>query len=500
MRIGLLVAILLGSLSLTAQHVLYRMPVSGADSADYVLASWRTKLHSSLLPLNPTSDTLYFSKLPAQMPGTAGFKTKVLAGAAGGLQGGTQQRALGYGFAGLNVNRMWRNKWLFGAAVMGLAEALPTYLDTLARSTGTMPGWERIETNGDLVIAPYFTGHLGFRINRHFYVEAGHGKHQWGDGYRSLLLSHNAAPYSYLRVETEGWRVKYVNLWAHLREYNLPGFGQVRGKFLAAHALSWNISSEVNIGLHEMVIWQTRDTLSDRGLDLNYLNPIAFYRPIEFAQGSADNVLLGITWRWKASERFTHYGQILIDEMVLAEVRAQNGWWANKYGAQIGFKWFEAFPNTHIQSEINVMRPFTYTHGSVLQNYGHMGQALAHPLGTNFLDWIAIVHFQKDRWDARLLNIWAIYGRDVDDNNYGGNIYRSYRDPLNTYWNKLAQGLKSTFHYTQARIGYMAWPKWDGEVNLTYAFRFEGNQRREATDHLLWLGLTTTRLPFLRDF
>ena len=156
-------------------------------------------------------------------------------------------------------------------------------------------------------------------------------------------------------------------------------------KFTATHFLSWNVSPQVSLSLFETIIWAARDSLNNRGFDLNYLNPVIFYRPIEFSLGSADNAIIGFGMKYIASESLSFYGQWTIDEFLLENFISRSGWWANKFGLQLGNSYFNAFgvEDLVIKTEFNLARPFTYSHGNVTQNYGHFNQPLAHPLGSN---------------------------------------------------------------------------------------------------------------------
>ena len=85
--------------------------------------------------------------------------------------------------------------------------------------------------------------------------------------------------------------MKYVNLLSVHKDYNHPSISE--NKFSSAHILSWNISKWLNLSVFESVIWQGKDSLNNRGFDINYLNPFVFFRPIEYSIGSADNSFFG---------------------------------------------------------------------------------------------------------------------------------------------------------------------------------------------------------------
>ena len=60
----------------------------------------------------------------------------------------------------------------------------------------------------------------------------------------------------------------------------------------AFHYLDYALNNNLTIGLFEAIIWQSRDENFERGFDVHYLNPIIFYRPVEFSKHSPDNALL----------------------------------------------------------------------------------------------------------------------------------------------------------------------------------------------------------------
>jgi hypothetical protein len=135
-------------------------------------------------------------------------------------------------------------------------------------------------------------------------------------------------------------------------------------------------------GFFDAVIWKT-DSLGSRGFEFSYLNPIIFLRPVEASLDSPDNMMLGANVKYKVFSRTSLYGQLLLDEFKLNEIKAGNGWWGNKHAFQLGLKSYSVgIKNLNLQAELNYVRPYTYQHRSTLQNYAHYNQALAHPYGS----------------------------------------------------------------------------------------------------------------------
>ena len=271
----------------------------------------------------------------------------------------------------------------------------PDYLDAKIRKNLVVPGQGigRVfkETGFDYAMS---SGYVSYRPNKMFVVQFGHGKHFIGDGYRSLLLSDNTFNYPYLRVQTTFWKVQYTNLYTEFQDINyfldngIDNYDQMgyAKKYMSAHYLSINATKKLNISLFESVIWRMNHAPGSTGFDVNYLNPIAMLRPIEFSIGSPNNMLVGLNLKYKLPFKSYGYGQLILDEFTLEQIKSNNGYWANKFGCQLGYKMFNSFgfKNLTMQTEYNWVRPYTYSHNNTQQNYAHYNQPLAHPLGANF--------------------------------------------------------------------------------------------------------------------
>lgn len=386
----------------------------------------------------------------------------------------------------------------------------PQYLENFANATNVLPGVDYTGNfKNNIIDAPYSFGRISYQAGKYFNFEIGKGKNFMGDGYRSLILSDLSASYPYGRIITKIGKIQYTNLWAQMRDLSLDNnIHSVRKKYIAMHSISFNINSKVNLSVYEMVVWQNKDTKSERALDINYLNPIIFYRPVEYAQGSADNVLLAASLRIKATKKIQIYGQLLLDEFNLKQLRSNAKWWADKFGGQVGFKAFDVyFKGLSIQSELNAVRPFTYSHGSPVQSWTNLNQPLSHPLGANFLEWVNIVRYDWGKWKFTEQFNWAGFGRDRDEDadglsdNLGGDIFRSYKKPFRVYANTLMQGNKSTFMFHQLSVSRKILPKDQLEVFVSHTFRYEKNDFGLSQDNFVMFGIRTSGLlQTQRDF
>jgi hypothetical protein len=244
---------------------------------------------------------------------------------------------------------------------------------------------------------------------------------------------------------------------------------------MANHYLSWNASKRLNVGFFESVVW-TND--NNRGFDINFVNPIIFYRSVEFSSSArSGNALLGMTSKYKWNNNINLYGQFLLDEFSLGEMKSGNQSWKNKFGYQFGAKYFNAFgvKNLYLQAEYNMVRPYVYAHSSVITNYGHNNQSMGHIWGSNFKELTAIARYNKGRLFADAKFSIGIRGADLDTAkdslNYGSNIYKDY-DVNRAYEKgvKIGQGNKANIMIADVQVGYLVNPSTNLKLfaNLIY--------------------------------
>lgn len=309
------------------------------------------------------------------------------------------------------------------------------YVQDYSAGIGGVPNegfWKLFGDNGH----DFFTarGYIQFNATRHIGIQFGHDRNFIGNGYRSILLSDYSAPYPFIKIQTNIWRLQYTNLFAELtadapftRTGSL-GIKEFPKKFMTLHHLSLNVSDKLNLGIFESVVFHRGDS-TGTAIEFNYLNPVIFYSSIEQQTGSPDNALLGLDFKWNARKGISIYGQFILDELIVSELRAGRGWWGNKYAYQLGGKYFNAFriSNLDLQAEYNYSRPFTYSHESIFTNYAHYRQPLAHPLGANFKEWVFIARYQPmDRLFLTWKVVKANSGSDPEGQNFGGDVLKSY--------------------------------------------------------------------------
>lgn len=293
-------------------------------------------------------------------------------------------------------------------------------------------------------------------------VQLGHDRNFIGNGFRSLLLSDQHEDYLFLKINTRFGPFHYQNLFAELIDSNNDFIrdNDLRKKYMAAHFLSVDITKNLNIGIFESVVRGSADS-TPVDFQLSYLNPLIFYRAIEYGLGSSDNVTLGLNVKYNFLQHFSLYGQFVLDDWQFFEVLNGTGWWANRLGGQVGLKYYDmaGISNLDGQVEWNAVRPFTYSHNNLGNNYTHYAQPLAHPLGANFSEWIVRLRYQPlQRLMLDGLLMTANQGVSEPGENQGENIFVSNITRAEDFNQTLGQGTVSSIFLYRLSAEYMIRP------------------------------------------
>ncbi len=362
----------------------------------------------------------------------------------------------------------------------------PSYVNSqISQQEGAVSGegWNQQFGSGGY---DFFTarGYISFKATKSIEMQFGQDKNFIGHGIRSLLLSDYANNYLFLKINTQIGRFHYQNLFAELIDYPLRSYGGrlFDKKYSTTHVLSMNLTDKFQLALFENVIFGRSDDMGRRGLELHYFNPIIFYRAVEHHVGDADKVAIGLNWRWILWRKASFYGQIYIDDFHLGDIskdvdyllfkygiRGERRYeeyasFRNKFALQTGLKIVDLFgvENLDIQGEANFVRPYVYSHYDTYESglrpsasYSHYSQALAHPLGANFREYIGVVKYQPHyKWTVLSTFMYANQGVDSADVNFGSNILNDYSDRPGDYYLFFLQGNRRNIMHWELMLSW----------------------------------------------
>ncbi|MFN0050421.1 MAG: hypothetical protein ACKVOU_14960 [Cytophagales bacterium] len=373
---------------------------------------------------------------------------------------------------GIELRGMIGKKIGFYTFVTDNQAYVPDYVRETTDSVGAFPneGFSKpFRTKGyDFFSA---RGYITFNIVKPIAVQFGHDKNFIGNGYRSLMLSDYSSKYLFLKFNTKIWRFNYTNIFAEMTAKVINGNNYNPRKYMAMHHLDFKLAKNFNIGVFEAIVFNRSDSATgNSGFELNYLNPVIFYREIESFLGGRDKVQIGADFKWNFANRFSLYGQIVINEFLFKNIVAQNGWWGNKYAWQIGLKYVDVFgvKNLDLQLEHNFVRPYMYTDKNPLTNLSNYGQPLAHPLGANFYEFIGIVRYQPlPRLNISAKAFYITQGRDPAGLNLGSNINKPGYTPENQFNNEVGQGIRTNILFANLTVSYQLFHNFYIDVKQT---------------------------------
>lgn len=377
---------------------------------------------------------------------------------------------------------------------------LPGYLDTLSIELKSIPGqgWhEIVKQQGTVYDYTYATAHIAYHTGK-FDFQLANDKLFIGDGYRSMLLSDVSIPFPYFKASYTGSKIQYAAIYMQFIDQFAPKISDALGyqkKWAVMHYLDWNINKKWTLGLFDAVVWQDADSSGKRGFEVGYANPIMLLRAAEFATSSSDNALIGINLKYQATRNTKFYAQFALDELKVDEYFANKGWWANKFGLQFGVRSRSilGIENLNGFTEVNLAKPYTYTHKNTQRSYTNYGDALAHPLGANFVENVSRLEYKFKRWNTLLQVNYSKYGLDsLTGTNVGKNILASYETRDKEYGNKLLQGIPASLLFIDARLAYMINPKLNLRLELGYIYRNEIISNVSSQTNIVTFGLRST--------
>ena len=347
------------------------------------------------------------------------------------------------------------------ADLMTTQVQLPTFQDQLVARTGAVPGapyWKPFGTGAYDFFE--WRGYLTYTPAQFLRIKFGHDRSAFGNGMQSLLLSDVATDYLLLSLTWRFWRLEYTNYFAQLTDFipNKPDrLGSYPRKYGAFHVLTYRPVPQVSVSLYEAVLTDPRD----RGFELQYLNPLIFFRAVEQAVGSPDNSVLGLMVKANLWKRLQLSGQLMLDDYNFGARRDGSGWWGNKTGVQLNGKYIDVLgvETLDLQLEYNTIRPYAYSHFNVVTNFTHYGQFLAHPLGANLNEVAFAVNYQPiPRLYLYARAMRSQQGLDEAGLNYGADPFRT-DGPIagRQFGNFTGQGRSEQLTVLQGRATYQLW-------------------------------------------
>ena len=217
-----------------------------------------------------------------------------------------------------------------------------------------------------------------------FRIKFGLDKMRIGYGPVKSIIDDIAPPFTYLSFNIHYGFFNFSYFHGKLlgESYYQPdsitgGSEFVREKYLGYHRLGFDISRAVNFGVGEMIIY------GDRGLDLSYLNPFAFYKSVEHSNRDRDNSFLFFDFNNKSITGLKLYSTLLIDDIDFSKLGT--GWYGNQTILDLGLNsdnLYRILP-VEVKLEYTKIDPYVHTHRLNNTNFTNYGYNLGSILKPN---------------------------------------------------------------------------------------------------------------------
>ena len=416
------------------------------------------------------------------------------------------------------------NKFAFETSFYENQSTFPRYLDSyIATTTKLFP--QPANTNENYAVIPgqgrskpfkkngydyaMASGYVSYTPNKYFNFQIGNGKNFIGDGYRSLLLSDNAFNYPYARITTTYKNIQYTNLYTSFMNLTDGGvttpahverlFQKKVGSF---QLLSMNFFKRLQLGLFQGMIWEAADSTNRQHVNFNTFDPVIGVNTLNYGLHNTNNIVLGATIKIKFTNSISIFGQGMLDDVNIKNDRGDK---VNKYGYQIGIKYFDLFTikNLHLQLEYNSVRPYSYSSTNPEQSYTHYNQSLAHPLGANFYEAVGFINYRFNNFFVELKGNYAVKGADSLNFNFGSNVFKSdnaYPISQNMENVQMTQGLKTTIVTEDIHIGYLLNKSSNFNIVFGVSNRTEQTDRKTNNTQWVYFGVRTSLTNLYYDF
>ncbi|MBB5622555.1 hypothetical protein HDE69_003633 [Pedobacter cryoconitis] len=348
------------------------------------------------------------------------------------------------------------------------------------RRTGMVPGqaYSKDPSPTKPIDWSYVTALIGYKVNNSLTVELGQDKTFIGDGYRSLLLSDFAAPYPLLRLRVNlGKKVQYTAMWSYMQDQYATEFNSFynnRRKWGAFHYVDWTINKNASLGFFNALIAEEADDQGKgHGFDLNYINPILFSSGLRPSGTTPDHTLIGFNGKYKVLKNTTVYGQLVFDQAPAQTNKNKNAW-------QLGFRGTDLFKVSRLNYlvEYNTATPNTYTYSAhPIVNYSQLSESLAHPLGSDFREWLSIINYSINKFDFQGQLNYARYGIDQS-----------------------GQRLATSMRFAEGKVAYLLNPKYNLRLEVSGLIRQEKNNLTDSKTSMITFGLKSSFRNLYHDF
>jgi hypothetical protein len=215
-------------------------------------------------------------------------------------------------------------------------------------------------------------------------IKFGQDKLRIGYGPMKSIIDDNSPPFTYLGFDISYSFFTFSYFHGQLLGNETLTNDSVAGstynveqKYIGYHRIGFDLSDVLNVGAGEMIIY------GDRGIDLSYVNPFAFYKSVSTADQDRDNSLLFFDVNDKSIKGMKIYSTLLIDDVDFSKLGT--GWYANEFLWDVGIfssNLYNILP-ADVTIEYTRVDPYVHTNRRNNNNFTNFGYDMGSGLQPN---------------------------------------------------------------------------------------------------------------------
>lgn len=264
-------------------------------------------------------------------------------------------------------------------------------------------------------------------------IQFGREKTTLGYGYGSkTLLSGENPDLDFLKLNVKYGVVRYTTMYASTVGYFSENRNERYTKYLSIQRLKISLPDLFDFGISSNIVYNGR-------IEFAYLNPIMFWTFAEKSLQDRDNKAFSLDFQTRLFKNVEFQGTLFIDDDELFGFLTGKTDRGEKIAFQLGTFIYEplSVKNLSLELEYTKIRPYTYSHYDIKNNYTAYGLNLGHRIGPNADEIFSRLAYNISDWGRAGIEYRFIRkGNNIYDEsgnltrNVGGDVLYAFRDEI----------------------------------------------------------------------
>jgi len=247
----------------------------------------------------------------------------------------------------------------------------------------------------------------------------------------------------FLKMNFKYGIVRFSSIFASTVGYMQKDRDSRYTKYFSAHRLKVAIPKFADLSISDVVVYNGR-------IEFAYLNPILLWHFAEKSLQDRDNKNFILDFQTKFLKNVEFQGTLFVDDDEQFAIFTGKTSRSQKFVYQLGTMIYEPLiKNLSLTVEYTKIRPFTYSHYDIRDNYTAYGVNLGHRIGPNADELFTRLTYNISDWGRLNLEYSRVRkGNNIYDangnliKNVGGDVLYGYRDDIDDPNAQFLEGIR----------------------------------------------------------